>query len=246
MAESTGRPRMEDFGITEEDLERAPCLFLAGHRAAVLAAAYLVSATVVFVLMLTGSDSYPAAALFTVIVLAAASILLLPILTLAQCASEQAEERWLCRRFPKLRACLAYRRAVAEHARKIRSESAFEPQPAEWWKSAPPTTFIEAVRWAIERHPPAAAVPVDRERSGVDFVVQGTDGVVLVRCEPGRTPAAAAVGRELAAALADHGAARAVLVTAAGPTPALSDYIAERPITVIAPWELDKEMRNEE
>lgn len=241
-----GGPRVEDFGITEEDLARAPCLFLVGHRATVLAAAYLVAATVVFLLILTASDSYPAAALFTIIVLAAASILLLPILTLAQCASEQAEERWLCRRFPKLRACLAYRKAVAEHARTGRSRSTSEPRPVEWWASASPTAFVEAVRMAFERHPPAAAVPADRERSGVDFVVDGADGVVLVRCEPGRTPVAAAVGRELAASLADHGAARAVLVTAAGPTPALSDYLADRPITVVAPWQLGKEMRNEE
>jgi hypothetical protein len=230
---------MEDFGITEEDLARAPCLFLAGHRAAVLAAAYLVSATVVFVLILTGSDSYPAAAVFTIIVLAAASILLLPILTLAQCASEQAEERWLCRRFPKLRACLAYRKAVAEHARKVRLKSTSGPQPVEWWTSTPPAAFVEAVRKEIERHGGTDAIPVDRERCGVDFVVDGADGVVLFRCEPGRAPVAAAVGRELAAAMADHGAARAVLVTAAGPTPALSDYIAERPITVVAPWQLD-------
>jgi hypothetical protein len=205
----------------------------------VLATAYLSAAVVAFVLVSSGSSSYPAAAFFTIIVLAAASILLLPILTLVQCASEQAEERWLCRRFPKLRACLAYRKAVAEHARKARSAPALDPVSAEWWTSAPPTAFVEAVRLAIERHPPAAAVPVDRERSGVDFVVDGADGVVLVRCEPGSTPVGAAVGRELAAALADHGAARAVLVTAAGPTPSLSDYIAERPITVVAPWQLD-------
>jgi hypothetical protein len=240
MAEGAGEPRLEDFGITEEDLSRTPCLFLAGHRAAVLATAYLTAAGVAFALMVSGSGSYTAAALFTIIVLAAASILLLPVLTLAQCASEQAEERWLCRRFPKLRACLAYRKAVAEYARKARSAPAFDPVSAEWWASASPTAFVEAARLAIERHPQAAAVPVDRERSGVDFVVDGADGVVLVRCEPGRTPVAAAVGRELAAALEDHGAARAVLVTAAGPTPALSDYIAERSITVVAPWELSK------
>jgi hypothetical protein len=239
MAGGAGGPQLEDFGITEEDLSRAPCLFLAGHRAAVLATAYLSAAVVAFVLVSSGSSSYPAAAFFTIIVLAAASILLLPILTLAQCASEQAEERWLCRRFPKLSACLAYRKAVAEHARKARSAPGFDPGSAEWWSSAPPAAFVEAARMAIERHPGPAAVPVDRERSGVDFVVDGTDGVVLVRCEPGRRPVAAAVGRELAAALADHGAVRAVLVTAAGSTPALSDYIAHRPITVVAPWQLD-------
>ena len=237
---------MEDFGITEEDLARAPCLFLAGHRAAVFAAAYLAAAVVAFTLMASGSGSYTAAALFTIIVLAAASILLLPILTLAQCASEQAEERWLCRRFPKLRACLAYRRAALEHARKVRLKSTSEPQPAEWWTNAPPAAFVEAVRMAIERHGGTDAIPVDRERCGIDFVLREVAGELLVRCEPGTAPVAAAVGRELAAAMADHGAARAVLVTAAGPTPALSDYIAERPITVVAPWKLDWRMRNEE
>lgn len=246
MAEGAGEPRIEDFGITEDDLSHAPCLFLAGHRVAVLAAAYLVAAAVVFALILSASGSYPTAAFFTVVTLAAASVLFLPLLTLALCASERAEERWLCSRFPKLGACLAYRRAVAEHTRNVSRAAAAETTPHDWWLNAPRDAFVEAARMELERSGPADLAVVDHDSTGIDFVVDGPAGAVLVRCEPAAVEVGAAVGRELVAAIADRGAARAVIVTAARVAPALAAYITERPISVVAPWQLDKVMRNEE
>lgn len=240
MAESTGGPRMEDFGITEEDLARAPCLFLAGHRAAVLAAAYLAAAVVAFTLMASGSGSYTAAALFTIIVLAAASILLLPILTLAQCASEQAEERWLCRRFPKLSACLAYRRAVAEHARG--AAAAPPADPRERWATSDAAALTEAVAAELRLRVEGSVQGVDRESTGIDLVVTSDLGPVLVRCEPGPGPVEASVGREMAAAVADHRAVRAVLVTGAELAPALADYLVSRPISTVPPWRVGDEL----
>jgi len=62
--------------------------------------------------------------------------------------------------------------------------------------------------------------------------------VVVLRCEAGSRPVAAAAGRELVAAVADRRAARALIVTTAGASPALTDYIAGRPISVVAPSQL--------
>ena len=57
MAESVVEPRVDDFGITEEDLNRVPCLFLEGHRPLVIVVAYLVAAGFLFVLLLNASGS---------------------------------------------------------------------------------------------------------------------------------------------------------------------------------------------
>jgi hypothetical protein len=82
-------------------------------------------------------------------------------------------------------------------------------------------------------------IAVDREATGLDFALTAADGQVLVRCESGVQPVTAAVGREMVAAMADRGAARALIVTTAEATPALADYIAGRPISVAAPWQLN-------
>lgn len=247
MAEGSGVPRVEDFGITEDDLARAPCLLLAEHRPAVLAAAYLGAAAVVFAVILASGGSVAAATLFTLITLAAASVLLLPFLVLAQCLSERAEERWLCRRFPKLRACLAYRRAVAEQAQRPDGGVADPPAvPHGWWRGAPPAAFTAAVARSLETLPGARVATLDRERTGADFELAASSGLLLVRCEPGARPLAAGVARELVAAIAERRADRALIVTAAGATPALEELSTGRPIAVVAPWQLDRGIRNEE
>lgn len=246
MAEGVGEPRIEDFGITEDDLESAPCLFLARHRVEMLVGVYLVAGVGIFGVILSASRSIPAAVLFSILTLAAASVLLLPLVTLVLCASEQAEERWLCRRFPKLGACLAYRRAVAEHARNASRAAFAETRPHDWWLNAPLDAWAEAVRKELETSGRAALRAVDHDSTGIDFVVEATGGPVLVRCEPGAVEVGAAVGRELVAAIADRGAARAVIVTAGTIAPALAAYIADRPIDVVPPWQLDTIIRNEE
>ncbi len=238
MAESVVKPRVDDFGITEEDLNRAPCLFLTGHRPAVITAAYLAASVTLFVLILKAGGSPSAAAFFSVISVAAGSILLLPVLMLVVCASERAEERWLCGRFPKLSACLAYRAAVAEHERGGRAAVPADRSSGRWWSSVSPDAFVEAVRTELERAPAGEVIAVDREATGLDFALTTADGQVLVRCEPGVQPITAAVGREMVAAMADRGAARALIVTTAEATPALADYIAGRPISVTAPTQL--------
>jgi len=74
------------------------------------------------------------------------------------------------------------------------------------------------------------------------------DGVheILVRCESGSIPIGAAVGREMAAALADRGAKSAIIIAAAKAAPILEDYIENRAIAVVARWNLDFHLRNDE
>jgi hypothetical protein len=246
MAEGAGEPRLEDFGITEEDLARAPCLLLAEHRPMVLLAAYLAAASAVFAVILHTGGSIRVAALFTAITLAAGSVLLVPLLFLAQCASERAEERWLCGRFPKLRACLAYRRAVAEQLRRPDRAAVPSGVPRGWWRDAPPEAFAAAVGRQLEAEPGARVTRLDRERTGADFELVAASGGVLVRCEPGARPVSAGVARELVAAIADRRAERAVIVTAAGAAQAFEELSVGRPITVVAPWQMGSAIRSGE
>jgi hypothetical protein len=229
---------MEDFGITEEDLAHAPKLFLSSHRAGVLFAAYLIAAVFVFVLIIETSHSIPAAVFFTIITLSAGSILLLPVLILLICAGEQAEERWLCRRVPMLRACLAYRKALAEHRRPKEKETARALDPEDWSTLSQPA-FLRQLRFEFDRRFHTSVSVIDREQTGFDFMVDLVGTRVILRCEAGLTPVAAAVGRELVAALDDSHADTAVIVTTAKPAASLEEYIADRPITFAAPWALD-------
>jgi hypothetical protein len=232
-------PRIEDFGITPEDLSRAPCLFLANHRPAVLVAAYSIVAVVLFVLILGVSGSYLAGAFFAVIALAAGSVLLLPVLILVQCAGEKVEERWLCRRFPMLRACLAYQNALAHHTR-LKAARAPQNLTHEQWSEVSLPTLIRLVEARLDTTPGFTISRVDRESTGVDFTAKSGNQNVLIRCESGSKPISASVGREIAAALSDLGAENALIFSVAGPTPALKRYLADRPIKVLAPWDFQK------
>ena len=237
-------PRIEDFGITREDLANAPGSFVANHRAKLLLGSYVLAAAVVFVAILRAGDSWPAAVFFTLIALAAGSILLLPVLMLALCATEAAEEHWLCRSFPSLRACLAYQKAVADHRRKTAARTP-PPVGEDEWAALSGPRFLEEVASLLKEQLPSAVSRMQRESSGFDFVIDDDVLEILVRCESGSHPIAASVGREMAAALADRGANRAVIITAAKTTPILDDYIADRPIEVIAPWKLDFQSRDD-
>jgi hypothetical protein len=234
-------PRVEDFGITEDDLARAPRFFFASHRIGLLCGIYFMAALAIFALMLQTGDSWSAAAFFTVITLAAGSVLLLPVVIMVVCAGERVEEQWLCRRVPILRACLAYRTAVEEHRRRTTKPQA-RPSTPEDWSAVSHMIFVESLRADLGRFVHATVFEVDRESTGFDFFVDKEGRRLLFRCESGTTPVAPAVGRELAASLRDHEADEAVIVTAVEPTQHLQTYIADRPITVVSPWEIEAEL----
>lgn len=230
-------PRLEDFGITPEDLARAPRPVLSSHRTTIVAATYLLATAVVFALILRVSHSLPAAAFFTVITLAAGSVLLLPVVVLVLCVGERAEERWLCRRVPVLGACLAYRRALAEH-RGTGAPEASGATGVQDWAVLSHGVAVQMVRRELDHRLGPALAAVDREATGFDFVVELEGRRLLLRCEPGPQPVQAAVGRELVAALADHDAGAALILAASGSTQALREYISGRPIAVVSPSEL--------
>jgi len=237
-------PRVEDFGITEDDLVQAPRLFVAGHRMWIFLLTYtLVAAALFFAILKTGS-SWPAAVFFTVILLAAGSVLLLPILVAALCVGERAEERWLCKRVPVLRACLAYRSAVAEHRRRSEPPSKAHPSTPQDWTVLSPALFRAESGSLLEKSAYGSVTAFDRDATGIDFEVRATTGPVLIRCEPGVQPVTAGVGREVVATMADRRAARALIVTSAGASPALASYIAGRPISVVAPSKLHEIIKN--
>ena len=231
-------PRIEDFGINEGDLDRAPKLFLSNHRPGVLVGAYIIAAVVVFAAIFHSSGSMPAAVFFSAVTLAAGSVLLLPVLMLVLCAGEWAEERWFCRRVPILRACLAYQRAVAEHRRST-DNRVFPITTPEGWSSVSHSAFLEMLNSDLDGLFEASVSRVGREETGFDFVVERAERRLLLRCESGVKPVAAGVGRELVAAVDDFHGDTAVIITVAEPTPALESYIADRPITIAPPWALD-------
>ena len=132
MWDTTNGPRVEDFGISEEDLANAPGRFFAEKWPSILGVAYLVAAAAISFIILRVAGSWPAALFFTTIILAAGSVVLLPLAMLVLCASERVEERWLCRKFPALRACLAYRAIPYErdaHEVGVSARRAFTRRP---------------------------------------------------------------------------------------------------------------------
>lgn len=230
-------PRVEDFGITEQDLSRIPRPWLMRYRPQVMLALLVATTAVAVAGLLAAGASVTAAVLFAVILVAASSVILVPMFVCLLCASERVERRWLCQRFPLLEACLAYREAVEAH-RGRRDHGRQEHADLAWWSTLPPAVF----RLQVERRLEARDISFDRVRdpksAGYDSEI-GVEGErVLLRYLPGDRPVEIAVARELVACLDETGADRAVIVTAAGASPELEGYVAGRRVTVVDPVEL--------
>jgi hypothetical protein len=236
-------PRIEDFGISERDLAQVPKFVVASHRTALLVGVYLIAASGLFWVMFSVGGSWPAAAFFTVIVLAAVSVLLLPAAFLAVCVGERAEERWLCRRFPALRACLAYRKAVADHRRRSLRSAPSHVAPEVWRDISLPACLV-LLGDTLNTRGCGDVTEIDRETAGFDFLVVSDGRRLLLRCESGSNPVSAAVGRELSAALVDFDADAAWIVAAARPTSAFEDYVVDRPIRVLGFGEIAEAILN--
>lgn len=231
---SIDKPRPENFGVTAEQVEQAPELFVTRHRLAIFVAIYLAVFAVVVTILFEASESFSAALFFGLILVAAYSIVLIPLMVCGLCASERLEIRWLCRRFPAIEGCLAYREAVAEFARATRRPPD-RPRDRNWWAGLPAATFGAQVQVALERSGLVLTPVADRQTDGYDYSFFDDDGRVLVRCEGGATPLDIGVGRELTACLLETGAARAVLVTPAGVSQRLIEYLVDHPIDVVEP-----------
>jgi hypothetical protein len=230
-------PRLEDFGITEQDLTRAPEPRLIRYRPHAVMALLVATTAAAFVGLLTVGNSTTAAVFFAIILVAAWSIVLIPIFVCLVCASECLERRWLCRRFPLLDACLAYRAAVEEH-RTRRTRHDRQRADLDRWSALPTGVFRLEIEGQLEaRGNPARRVRNPRS-AGYDFETDIDGEQVLIRCSPGKQPAEIAAGRELMSCLDETGADRAVLVSAVGAAPDLAAYVRGRPLSVVDPVRL--------
>jgi len=231
-------PRPEDFGLTADDVEEAPELVVTRFRPQLFIALYAAVVAVVFGLIFWASGSLGAAVAFSVIGTAAISVVLIPVLVCVLCASEKAETKLLCRRFPQLTACLAYRDAMTEFRQQLTRRSSEEAHDRTWWCRLTGPTFRDRVRRAFEARGIELTPVEDRRTRGFDFTFGETGGDVLVRCETGADPVDIGIGRELTACLVETGAARAILVTPSGVSTRLGDYLSGRPIDVVDPEKL--------
>jgi hypothetical protein len=230
-------PRPEDFGVTGSQVEQAPELRLPRARPVVLVVLYLMVFAILFAVILTISGSLSAALTFTVILGAAASIVLIPLLLCIACASERAETRWLCRKFPALESCLAYREALEAYHRLTEPRRGDPDEPRSWTLLDLPAFTLGVERRLTEAG--ETVIPVrSRVAAGYDHEVPIGEDRVLVRCEPGDRPVDIGVGRELMGCLDETGADRAVVVTAAPVTAELEAYLEGRPLSVTDPVQL--------
>jgi hypothetical protein len=143
----------------------------------------------------------------------------------------------LCRRFPAIKACVAYREAMTEFRRLTRRS----PEPIhdrQWWSRLSPPTFRGQVQEALQKRDLRLTPIVDRRADGYDFTIDEDGEKVLIRCEAGATPVDVGVGRELASCLEETGAERAILVSPAGVSPNLAAYLMDRPIDVVDPEQI--------
>ncbi len=226
-------PRPEDFGIRARDLEATPTPFLEQHRPEAVGLLYLVVVVGVFTMLAAASGSFAAASYLTIVGVAAASVLLLPLAFCLVCAAEQLEARWLCRTVPGVAAGRAYREALDAW----RARRGAVPSPP-WFalsRAALAARLAEALRRAGAD---LVTTPKDWD-VGYDLALRVSGRTVLVRCVDGRDPAPAGIGRELAALLADGVGDEAVVAAPAGAEAALRRFVVGRPIRVVSELELD-------
>jgi len=228
------RPRIEDFGISERDLATTPRPWLVRYRPHNLIALLIGVMSVLYVVMLDAGSSVSGAAFFSVILVAAWAIVLVPVFICLLCASEEVERRFLCRRYPLFEACLGYREAFDEYRRRQRQQKQCRADP-EWWAGLSSAAYRFEVERRLNRLGAALGRPKSRETAGYDFEADGPNGRVLIRCEPGDRPVKIGVGRELVSCLAETGAHRAVVVTAAGSSAALAGFVSRWPLEVVDP-----------
>lgn len=231
------RPSIDDFGISEQDLATTPRPWLERYRPQILIALLIGAVSVLYVLMLDELSSVSAAAMFSVVLVAAWAIVLVPVFICLLCASEAMERRLLCRRHPSFDACLGYRKALDEYRRR---RNRHQPCRADthWWVGLSSDAYRIEVERRLERLGADLDRPRNREAAGYDFEANSPDGRILIRCEPGDRPVKVGVGREMLSCIAETAAHRAVIVSAAGSSAALVSFLRGRPVEMTDPIHL--------
>ena len=236
MISSHTEPRPETFGVTAQEVEEAPTPFVTAHRSQLVIVAGVLVLSAAFALLLAVTGDALSAAFFAVVATAAASILMLPVVICLLCAGERAEIAWMCRRSPKVAACLAYREALERYQSAPRT--ADRTRGRQWFVNA----GRAATRTETARRLQARGFDVDTveepDIEGFDLLARDAGRILVLRCLPGHQPADPAVGREMSAVVSDRGADVGVIIAAAGVTPELERYVRSRPLFVIDPVDL--------
>lgn len=233
MISRPSEPTPEQFGVTAADVERAPAAFIRTHRAHLTFVVWLLVLSTAFVVLLVATGDLASAAFFAVIGTAAASILLLPLALCLLSAGEHAEVALRRRRVPSYAACAAYHEALTAYRETATRD---RPTRSERWfacaRRGP--TRSEVSRALTDRGLDVVEVE-DPEVEGFDLMVREEGRTTLVRCLPGNRQADPAVGREMAAVVADRNVQQGIIVAAAGATSELQSYLEHRSITVVDP-----------
>jgi hypothetical protein len=235
------RPRPEDFGLTEELVRAAPRSLFGARRGAWVVGIYGVAALAVLAALLVLSGSPAASVALTVVIVAAASVLLVPAIIGLVCALELGERSWLCRRDEQYPAIESYRRAIDGYEVACRHHAAARARVGErFWRDLSPAALVDEVVRVFE----SSGVRVERlsadRETGFDLVLREAGGPVAVRCEAGGVAAGRSLGREMEGARSDLGVERMILVSPHGATDDLRGYLEDHGGSLLDAAELDR------
>ena len=234
-------PRPEDFGLTDEMVKSAPRTLVGAHRGVWVAGLWALAAVATLIALLAMSGSIAASVAFTVVAIAAASVLLLPALTALVCWLEVCERCVLCRRHSHYAALMRYREAVEGYNAADRRRAAARARSGrQFWTSLPQAALVAEVERLFERAGTTVErLPEDRS-AGFDLMLVERGRRTAVRCEAEPIAAGKALGHELAGARLELAADQMILVSPAGASDELEDFLASHEGTVLDAAALDR------
>lgn len=235
------RPRPEDFGLTEEMVESAPRSLFGSRRGLWIAALWGAAAAMMLAILWRFSGSLAASVALTIVAVAAASVLLVPGITVLVCALEFCERCLLCRRHQHYPALDRYRKAIEDYEVSCRRHAAARARAGVgFWINLAPSALVDEVARLFEaRGVHVERLPTDRA-AGFDLVLQENGQRTAVRCEAGRGVTGRSLGHEMAGARSDLGVERMILVSPSGAPDELAVYLAEHDGSLLDAAELDR------
>jgi hypothetical protein len=235
------RPRPEDFGLTEELVRSAPQSMFGSRRGLWILGLWGVAAVVVLAILFAFSGSLVASVALAIVAVAAASVLLVPGITMLVCALEFCERCLLCRRHEHYPALDRYRKAIEHYETTCRRQAAARARAGvRFWTGLTEPELVEEVARLYEaRGVDVKRLPPDRA-AGFDLVLQEDEQRTAVRCEAGRAATGRALGHEMAGARADLGVERMILVSPPGASVDLAEYLAAHDGLLLDAAELDR------
>lgn len=239
--ETARPPRPEDFGLTDDMIHSAPRTLFGAHRGAWIVGLWAGAAVAVLVALLVLSGSIAASLAFTVLAIAAASVLLVPGLTALVCGLEVCERCVLCRRHSHYAALIRYREAVDRFETGARRRAAARVRSGVrfWTDLAPAALVAEVERLFEDAGSEVERLPEDRG-AGFDLVLTDGGARTAVRCQAEPIENGRALGHEMAGARLELGVERMVLVAPAGAPAELEELLARHDGGVLDAAALDR------